>query len=707
MKKYCIVKLLFCALLLVGISACSSGNDVPEPTPTPQPTPTPDPSDKVDVTSKPSAAIQTTGGDATIEFTASADWSASTSADWISISPTSGTAGSAKITVKVAENTTYDERNGSVTIKSGTASQNITITQKQKDAIILTSSKVEVNAEAGEATIEVKANVDYTFEIEESAKSWISAPQTRGLTASTIKLSVAENDGVNKREGKITITSGSLSEVVTIYQAGAKASIVISQNEYVVASSGDVIKVELQSNCDYEIRMPNVDWISKADTRAVSTYTHYFNVAENKTNDQREASIVFVNKESNIEESVKITQEKSEKCEIGGHEYVDLGLPSGTLWATCNIGASKPEEYGDYFAWGETKTKSEYTYETYKWCGGSKKNLTKYNTNSDYGTVDNKTELDVEDDAAYVNWGQKWRMPTWSEIWELHEKCTWEWTSKDGHNGFVVTGPNDNSIFLPAAGMRGRSSYYVGARGYYLSSELCKLGSNNTAFSLYFQTGYYTISGDYAWRDYGCSVRPVVQNHKPVVSDFNGHEYVDLGLSVKWATCNVGADKPEDYGGYYAWGETSTKSSYTWGNCFDCVDGNLNNWGVYKVGGKTKIEPNSSHDTARENWGGSWRMPTIDELEELNSKCTWTWTSKGGHYGNLLTGPNGNSIFLPAAGYRDDTSSYDVGEVGQYWSSTLSSSNSIYAHDLGFYGGDHYTNGYYRRYGFSVRPVTE
>lgn len=319
MKKHVFLISLF--LLFLGMTSCSSGNDGPVPTPTPQPTPTPVPSDKIDVTSKPSAAIQTAGGDATIEFTASADWSASTSADWISISPTSGTAGSAKITVKVAENTTYDERNGSVTIKSGTASQNITITQKQKDAITLTSNKVEVNAEAGEATIEVKANVDYTFEIEESAKSWISVVQTRGLSASTIRLNIAENDNLNGREGKVTITSGDLSEIVTIYQAGAKATIVISQKEYTVSSNGEDVKVELQSNCDYEIRMPNVDWISKAETRAVSTYTHYFNVAENKTYDQREASIVFVNKENNIEESVKIKQVQKDAIIVAKNEY--------------------------------------------------------------------------------------------------------------------------------------------------------------------------------------------------------------------------------------------------------------------------------------------------------------------------------------------------------------------------------------------------
>ena len=94
------------------------------------------------------------------------------------------------------------------------------------------------------------------------------------------------------------------------------------------------------------------------------------------------------------------------------HEWVDLGLPSGTLWATCNVGANAPEEYGDHFAWGETSPKDVYNWSTYQWCNGSMFTLTKYNTESSLGMVDNKTELDPEDDAAYVNWGPSWRTPT-------------------------------------------------------------------------------------------------------------------------------------------------------------------------------------------------------------------------------------------------------------------------------------------------------
>ena len=188
----------------------------------------------------------------------------------------------------------------------------------------------------------------------------------------------------------------------------------------------------------------------------------------------------------------------------------------------------------------------------------------------------------------------------------------------------------------------------------------------------------------------------------------NGHEWVDLGLSVKWATKNVGASSPSEYGDYFAWGETETKKRYDWDNCFDCLDSLGFSWGIYKIGGKTIISPTSGHDTARENWGGSWRMPTDAEFDELCDKCVWTWTSQGGHKGYKVTGPNGNSIFLPAAAdSRLGSLTSLVGEHGDYWSSSLSASLSGSARILYFDSSNHNTVNYGRRIGQSVRPVTD
>ncbi len=192
---------------------------------------------------------------------------------------------------------------------------------------------------------------------------------------------------------------------------------------------------------------------------------------------------------------------------IGGCAYVDLGLPSGTLWATCNVGAASSSDYGSYFAWGETTTKSTYNWSTYKWCNGSSSTLTKYCTKSSYGTVDNKTVLDSSDDAATANWGSEWRMPTIEEIGELYEKCDWTWTTVNGVNGRLVVGPNGNSIFLPAAGYRyGSSLGYAGSSGYYLSSSLYSYNPS-IAYYLNFYSDY--LGRLCNSRYYGHSVRPV------------------------------------------------------------------------------------------------------------------------------------------------------------------------------------------------------
>jgi hypothetical protein len=184
-------------------------------------------------------------------------------------------------------------------------------------------------------------------------------------------------------------------------------------------------------------------------------------------------------------------------------------LPSGTLWATCNIGASAPEEYGDYFAWGETLPKETFTWENYKWCQGSFDTMTKYCTDSGYGSngfTDGKTELDPEDDAAYVNWGPSWRMPTHEQQRELVEQCTWTWKTRVGINGMLVTGPNGNTIFLPASRNRGYESIYSSNWAYYWSRTL-RTNHSDYAFNLLYPSNVYW--DQYCDRYNGEAVRPV------------------------------------------------------------------------------------------------------------------------------------------------------------------------------------------------------
>lgn len=177
----------------------------------------------------------------------------------------------------------------------------------------------------------------------------------------------------------------------------------------------------------------------------------------------------------------------------------------------------------------------------------------------------------------------------------------------------------------------------------------------------------------------------------------NGHAYVDLGLSVKWATMNIGSDSPDDYGDYYAWGEIATKDEYTEDNC-----------STYQLE-ISDISGRSKYDAATANWGGKWRMPTYTEFTELVNQCTWMWITKSGVKGYQVTGPSGQSIFLPAAGVYYGTTHYYNSEYGYYWTSTPESGDRTYAADHLRFNSEEVTTSIitYRDYGLTIRPVID
>ena len=187
-------------------------------------------------------------------------------------------------------------------------------------------------------------------------------------------------------------------------------------------------------------------------------------------------------------------------------QMVDLGL--SVKWANMNVGATTAEDYGNYFAWGEVVPKDTFNWKTYKWCNdGSSYAINKYNIDSMYPIIDNKTQLELADDVAHVNWGDSWRMPTDAEWTELRTNCTWTWTTQNGVNGYKVSATNGNSIFLPAAGWHYDTSLdYVGTKGYYFSSSL---GSGSPLFVLGVYFLWNEVRGGSTNRCYGQSVRPV------------------------------------------------------------------------------------------------------------------------------------------------------------------------------------------------------
>ena len=192
-------------------------------------------------------------------------------------------------------------------------------------------------------------------------------------------------------------------------------------------------------------------------------------------------------------------------------EAIDLGLPSGTKWANMNVGANAPEDYGDYFAWGETEPKDVYNWSTYKWCNGTENSLTRYNSNPSLGNLDNMTELILFDDVANVEWGDNWRMPTKEQLEELLDSnnCIWEWTSLNEVKGYLVTSKiNGKSIFLPAAGYRwNESSYTKGILLQYWSVSLSEEISNRAYF---FNIQEENLVIEIGYRCGGMSIRPVL-----------------------------------------------------------------------------------------------------------------------------------------------------------------------------------------------------
>lgn len=319
-----LLSLFFVLALLV--TACSK----PEPD---NPKPTPDTPKQETVTLSPGTntapVITTAGGSVNVSFTASAAWSASiinTKADsWCSVSPTSGVAGSASITITVKENTTPDNRSASVVIISGTATQTIKVEQKQKNSLTVTASSFEVSADGGEIKVATKSNVTFTHTISTDAQSWIKAVETKALKDSTLIFEIDVNKEVEKRSGQIYLTSGDLKDTVNVYQAGETPTIVVGQNEYVLKSEGESFEIEVASNVNATMNMvypQGVEaWIVENTSKSISTNKFYFTAKANEGYDSRSAMIVFSNAENNLADTVTVTQAQKDAIVLAKSEY--------------------------------------------------------------------------------------------------------------------------------------------------------------------------------------------------------------------------------------------------------------------------------------------------------------------------------------------------------------------------------------------------
>lgn len=382
---------------------------------------------------------------------------------------------------------------------------------------------------------------------------------------------------------------------------------------------------------------------------------------------------------------------------VDGHGYVDLGL--SIWWATANVGGLSATDRGNLYAWGETAPKDNYTMD----------NSATYEVRG-VGDLRGRQQYD----AATAQWGKKWRMPTKDELQELIDNCSRRWVNLGDVEGYLLTSKvNGRSIFLPASGLGNAESVDgVNEDGTYWSST--PFGSDR-AGSLSFYKGSTNISW-YA-RHYGRSIRCVTNGEAFVLTKpqsqetsvaastasqnrtnqpagqsstaskttvivagsssktapkegdspadkYTGHNFVDLGLSVRWATCNLGAKEPLDRGDFYAWGEIATKTSFNQRNSLTYGKKVVNGWLVAGMSG------NKNYDAASANWGGSWRMPTIAEMEELLTKCKWEiMESRNGRKHYVVTSKvNGAQIILPIFGRCLGNHIEEQYTTGNYWS---------------------------------------
>lgn len=262
-------------------------------------------------------------GEAILSFTTNKDWSIDVSqsggdVSWCTVFPNKGKAGENQVSVRVARNEGVDDRNAVLNLTAGDLTKSIVVTQKQKDAITLTTAKFEVDKNGGEIQVEVKANVSYEVVIPEQYQSWI---HKRTIRPDKCAFGIDKSEEYDKREGEIIFRSGELEEILKVYQTG-EGILLLTKNEYIVSDKGEQIAVELNSNFDFDVKMPQVDWITTTVTRNISSHTLYYTVAPNETYDKREVEIIYYDRNNkSLADTLRIIQVQKDAILLSQKEY--------------------------------------------------------------------------------------------------------------------------------------------------------------------------------------------------------------------------------------------------------------------------------------------------------------------------------------------------------------------------------------------------
>ncbi len=309
-------------------------------------------------------------GSASVELNASGDWTATfvndRAKDWCSVSKESGGRGVAGISVSVRENTDYEQRSATINFTCGDLRRTIVVTQKQKEAILVTSNRVDVGKEGGRISVEVKANVTFDYAVSENAKEWIRAVRAKSLTTTTLLFDVTANDAVEKREGEIVVSGTAGREVVKVYQEGDTPTLVVSRNNYDLTCDAQEIRVEVQHNIDVALEIPSgCDWLRETSTKSMSTSTFSLTVDENEAFSERSCELRFKASALNMEEKVVVRQAAAVPQLFIGEGVYEFGVEGGDLSidVTSNFGISV--EVPDTCSWIKNVTTKGMTTETF------------------------------------------------------------------------------------------------------------------------------------------------------------------------------------------------------------------------------------------------------------------------------------------------------------------------------------------------------
>ena len=433
--------------------------------------------------SVPSISAGSEGDHVNIVVNSSSEWTVIESCDWCSFSSQSGQAGE-QITLIIEQNESGESRNMLFTFTCGAATTQLSVMQEQMDMLIINKRTYKIEKDGGVIDVEFDSNSEYTVNIE-NGNDWISLNNTKAFIKQQISISILPNRTFSKREGIIYLSTSDEEYELKIIQAEDIPFISLSNNNITLSYEGGTIAVDVNANISFNIQLPDIDWISEVSQ---SNQQYVYNVSPNSGVRKKNTKVAFYNNEFSVSDTLNICVLSSGS--IGGHEYIDLGLESGTLWARCNVGASSPEEYGDYFAWGETEPKEGYINANYKYTSRYDDYDVKKYIYDDKDYLNNLIPgdglrvLEPVDDAATVNWGNNWRMPTKEELYELvdflmHKDVYWDYkrVELNGVMGILYTDEiNDDYLFIPGGGYWGSNGHSYEGECYYWSSSLGKSG---------------------------------------------------------------------------------------------------------------------------------------------------------------------------------------------------------------------------------------